>query len=397
MSAIVTCASNRIAYNIVHSLGSKGIRIVTGDFFPLSMSFASRYSKAHFLYPSPFTKQEKFIESIIRNIEKYKTKVLIPVFEETFLISKYRETLSKITNLVVPEYKNILIAHNKDIWEQTAKKLKIPVPKSYEIKKIRKNLSNLKYIRFPALIKPKQGGGAWGITEFENIYSIYSVLGQNVYVNLPWHRFILQEKIKGDNFCVAMLFRHGEMRAKIAYKQIRDYPLSGGQATLRISVRNEKAENYLEKLLKELKWHGICQADFIVEEKSNIPYLIDLNPRFWGSLVQGIASGVDFPYLTYKMAIDGDIKIKNDFKTGVATRWIGGDFRTFYDFLKSKKNRKESICKFIFPRLGKIYYDDFKIDDPMPIFVWFADVFLRAIRKHNFNAVAHETLPGIWD
>ena len=397
MSAIVTCASNRIAYNIVHSLGGRGLRIITGDFFPLSMSFASRYSKAHFLYPSPFTKQEKFIESIIRNIDKYKTKVLIPVFEETFLISKYRDKLSQITKLVVPEYENILIAHNKDRWGQIAKSLNIKVPKAYEIDHIRQNRKFFNDLEFPVLIKPKQGGGAWGILEIKTKKMLDSVLRKPIYFNLPWNRFFLQQKIIGDNHCVAMLFRQGELRAKVAYKQIRDYPLSGGQATLRISIRNDEAEESLEKLLKKMNWHGICQADFVIEKQSKIPYMIDLNPRFWGSLIQGIASGVDFPYLLYKMALEGDIRTSKDFRVGVATRWIGGDIRTFYDYLKTRKNRIEGIYKFFFPGIGKIFYDDFKIEDPLPFFVWFADVALRAIKSRTLNAVSHETLPGIWE
>ena len=85
MSVIVTNAKNRIAYTIVKSLGEKGIPVFTADFVPLSMSFASRFSKGHFIYPSPFREQEAFIESIIKNIGRLGADVLIPVFEETFL------------------------------------------------------------------------------------------------------------------------------------------------------------------------------------------------------------------------------------------------------------------------------------------------------------------------
>ena len=114
MSVIVTNAKNRIAYNIVKSLGSKGIRVLTSDFVPLSMSFYSKYSEGYFIYPSPFSHPEKFIENLIGNIKRTNAEVLIPTFEETFLISKFKNELSKHVKMVLPSYDKILIAHNKD-------------------------------------------------------------------------------------------------------------------------------------------------------------------------------------------------------------------------------------------------------------------------------------------
>jgi hypothetical protein len=95
MSVIVTNAKNRIAYAIVKSLGEKGIDVFASDFVQCSMAFSSRYSKSHFLYPSPFKNQAEFIESIIRNIHRLNAHVLIPVFEETFLLSKFKQEMSK--------------------------------------------------------------------------------------------------------------------------------------------------------------------------------------------------------------------------------------------------------------------------------------------------------------
>ena len=35
--------------------------------------------------------------------------------------------------------------------------------------------------------------------------------------------------------------------------------------------------------------------------------LIEVNPRFWGGLTQSVASGWDYPYLLYRLAIDGTV------------------------------------------------------------------------------------------
>lgn len=37
------------------------------------------------------------------------------------------------------------------------------------------------------------------------------------------------------------------------------------------------------------------------------PKLMEIDGRFWGSLEVAIALGIDFPYLFYRLAVDGDV------------------------------------------------------------------------------------------
>ena len=281
MSVLVINAKNRVAYNIVKSLGKRGIKVYTGDFINNPMSSYSRYSYGKIRYPSPFKAQSQFVESVIDKIKELDIEVLIPVGEETFLISKYKDRFLKHTNLCVPDYNKILIAHNKDSWQKIAQTIDVPSPKNYEIDKLKK-YSSMSDISFPVLIKPKQGGGAWGISQLNSLKELERFLSQDEHLGRSIKRFFIQEKIEGDSICVAMLFRYGECKAKVVYKQLRDFSINGGQATLRISIENPEAEIFLQKLLEKLNWHGICQADFIVDRKTGTPLLIDMNPRFLG-------------------------------------------------------------------------------------------------------------------
>lgn len=397
MSVIVTNAKNRIAYNVVRSLGQKGIDVYTADFVPRSMSFASRYSKDYFLYPSPFRDQEGFVQRLIDEIQRLRADVLIPVFEETFLVAKHKERLSQYVTMVLPDYEQILITHNKDRWEHIARRLEIPVPGSYPIEELWNGTVKTSHFRYPVLIKPKQGGGAWGILQLDSAEALDTLLDLPLHDGIPWSRFFVQEKIDGETHCVAMLFSQGQLRAKVAYKQLRDYPVTGGQATLRVSIRNEQAETHLQQLLDELTWHGVCQADFVVDKNTQVPYLIDLNPRLWGSLVQGIASGVDFPYLIYRLAREGDIDPVTEFKTDVVTRWIGGELGAFFPQVKISPGKLRFLRSFFFPGKRAALHDDFSLADPIPFVAWVIDAVLRAVRFRSVKAVSHDSLEGIWE
>jgi predicted ATP-grasp superfamily ATP-dependent carboligase len=395
MSVIVTNAKNRIAYAIVKSLGEKGVEVYTADFVPLSMSFASRFSKGHFLYPSPFREQEAFIESIIKNIGRLGADVLIPVFEETFLLSKYKETVSRHVRMAIPDYEQTLVAHNKDRWLPIAQRLNIPVPRTVSAVEMRNG--NPCTLCFPVLVKPNQGGGAWGIVQADSPKELEGILGQDTHVNRPWERFFVQEKIAGSVYCVAMVMNHGELKGHVVYRQLRDYPFSGGQATLRVSVDHHEAVAHFERLLRELRWHGVCQADFLVDEKTGIPYLIDINPRFWGSLIQGVASGVDFPYLLSRIARDGDVEPVPGFKTGVMTRWIWGDLKTLPQALRQGNNRLGFLKEYLQLFSRPMIYDDFCLKDPLPFFTFGLDFLGKAIKQRTLHPSSHDSLEGIWE
>lgn len=397
MSVIVTNARNRIAYNVVRSLGQKGVAVYAADFVPCSMSFLSRYVNGHFVYPSPFREPEGFLQCLISWIQRVKAEVLIPVFEETFLVAKHKERFSPHVSMVLPDYAQILIAHNKDRWERIANRLGIPVPASYSPDDLRHGGARSRHVRYPVLIKPKQGGGAWGIREVASPETLEELLAQTSWNDKPWERFFIQEKIPGDTHCVAALFNKGELRAKVAYRQLRDYPATGGQATLRVSLRSEKAEGYLQRLLEELGWHGPCQADFIIDKNSGLPYLIDINPRLWGSLAQAIASGVDFPYLIYRLAKDGDVAPITTFKTGVVTRWIGGELGALPSRLRHSEAKLRLLRDFFFPATSAALFDDFSVTDPLPFVTWSLDALFRAVKFRSVNAVSHDSLDGIWE
>jgi predicted ATP-grasp superfamily ATP-dependent carboligase len=395
VSAIVTNARNRIAYNVVRSLGQKGIAVYAADFVPRSMTFASRYVSGHFVYPSPFREPDAFVTTLLEQAERCRAKVLIPVFEETFLVAKHQARLAERLAVAVPNYAQILTAHNKDTWSPLAASLGIPVPATYTIDEARQ--AGPGDLPFPLLIKPKQGGGAWGITEVGSRAALQEVLARSEWSSRPWGRFFVQQKIQGRTHCVAMLFSHGAHRATVGYQQLRDYPVTGGQATLRVSVREPQAEEYLRRLLEHLRWHGTCQADFIIDDTSGTPYLIDLNPRLWGSLAQAIASGVDFPHLIYRLALEGDVPAVESFKTGVVTRWIGGELAALPARVRRSPERWRLLREFLLPERRSAMYDDFSSRDPMPFVVWTLDAVSRAVRFRSTAPVSHDSLEGIWE
>lgn len=396
MSVIITNAKNRICYAAVRSLGSRGIEVYAADSNPSAMTFYSKYAHGHFTYSSPFAHPDEFIKEMVSQAQSRSCKVIIPVYEETYLFAKYRDRIPGDIHMVLPSYDNILTVHNKDRLYDVARNIGVRVPRSYRLSEIDQNPRLIENLIFPVLIKPCQGGGAWGVRKIESVQELRRVLNDyDLPASLPLERFVVQEFITGEVVCCAMLFNKGDFRAVHSYRQIRETPITGGTATYRESIRHEQVIDNLRNLLTHLKWHGLCQADFIVDKQTGVAYLIDVNPRLYGSLLLSIKSGIDFPYLLYQMATQGDVEIYNDFETGIRSRWIFGDIKCFYENLISNKLDMKSIKNFL-RREELEYFDELDLHDVKPFVMWIYNHMNCLIKSRLFGHKSQDVLDGNW-
>lgn len=398
MSVIVTNARNRVCYAVVRSLGSKGIKVYTSDTGKSAMCFYSKYSIDHFIYPSPFSRPNEFIDDLIKQIKRVDCKVLIPVYEETFLISKYQKELSAHVNLVVPDYESILTLHNKDRLYKLAEGVGIKVPKTFPVVELKGDPTLIQTLRFPVLLKPCQGGGAWGQIRVPTAAQLKHMLDTDSFpFELLRNRWLVQEIIEGDVYCCAMLFNKGSFRAGHCYRQLRQTPITGGTATYRESINDFNLVSNLKRLLEHMQWHGICQADFIKDKETGDFSLIDANPRLYGSLSLSIASGVDFPYMLYRLAQEGDIDPVFTYKTGVTSRWLFGDVKCFFESLRSSAGLKDfhglNFFKF---KKGEVL-DELDLRDPLPMLAWIKDYLGKFLFSPKKSAVTDHALDGIWE
>jgi predicted ATP-grasp superfamily ATP-dependent carboligase len=329
----VYCGTNRCAIEGHHD--SNSLDAITSY---------SRYVRRVFYYPDP-TRQKVFENSVKSISKKLCIKVIIPVAQRTTVaLSKAQERLK---HLIIPvsNFKSLSVGASKTKTIQLAKKLNIPYPNTTLIDSI-SNLQDNRF-EFPLVIKGVYGGGtATYVQDMQGLKKRINMLYQQ-----QGEYPLIQEYIRGQGYGFFALFNEGEPRAIFMHKRIREYPATGGMSTCAESVYEPKLLDYGLRMLKALHWHGVAMVEFKRDNYDNKFKLMEINPRFWGSLDLSVASGVDFPYLLYKMAVDGDIKPIFGYRRGVRYAWtFPGDLvRTFKD-KKAHLKLKLFLSDFINPR-----------------------------------------------
>ena len=119
--------------------------------------------------------------------------------------------------------------------------------------------------------------------------------------------------------------------ARFTHQRIREYPISGGPSTLRESIADPLVEKMAEKILRALDWFGVAMVEFRYDPRDGLPKLMEINPRFWGSLPLAVYAGVDFPYWLFCLAMDWPIPEAREYPLGKRCRWIlPGDLLHFF-------------------------------------------------------------------
>lgn len=377
MNVLVTSASGAKGLVITRSLGKRNIDVINTDSERFSAAFFSRYSKGHFITPSPVDFPEEFLSEILQYIKKNKIDVLMPVNStETLLISKYKDMFLPYTKIPFEDYSKMIKLHDKGEFAKIAEELNIPIPKTYIINDFNSIERYARLFTYPVVIKLKNSTSSVGISyafSQEDFISKYKAT-INKFKLEPLFYPLIQEYIPGTGYGVSLLMNHGDLRAIFSHKRLREYPISGGPSTLRESVRHPEMESIAIKLMKHFNWHGLAMVEFKLDERNNKPYVLEVNPRFWGSINQAIASGVDFPYLLYRMTMDGDVSPVLDYKLGVRTRLFMNDLRAVFSLFKKSKNMsvfsKENFnkmpddiicCDDILPTISYMYTNIMKV------------------------------------
>ena len=70
-----------------------------------------------------------------------------------------------------------------------------------------------------------------------------------------------------------------------------------------------------------MKWSGVVHFDLRYDEQDNTAKIVEINPRYWTSLLGSLIAGVNFPYLACLAALKADIpKTRYQFKRYVSSK-----------------------------------------------------------------------------
>lgn len=344
MNVLVTDGYARAALAVTRSLGSSGHKIFVASESETSLASSSKYCYQGLAYPSPREAPEAFLDFLVQVVEEQQIQVLMPVTDVCLLlVSKHRHRFPESCVIPIADDSAINAAADKNHILELAKSIGMPVPASLVIsakEEIEEKLAGDE-LSYPVVLKPVRSrvksGNRWVSTAVDYAKDRVELESKLMSYVAEVYPIILQERVSGVGYGAFYCFDSGKCIAKFAHSRIREKPPSGGVSVLRESKHIDPVvDDYSQKLLSALGWHGVAMVEFKYDEQSGNAYIMEINGRFWGSLQLAIDAGVDFPQILLSLASDESRSEPPEYKAGVKTRWFWGDIDLLLIYLLKK-------------------------------------------------------------
>ncbi|MCR4440820.1 MAG: ATP-grasp domain-containing protein [Peptococcaceae bacterium] len=359
---LLTDGQPRKTLAAVRSLGKKGLEVLAAETTRFAPALFSKYCKKALVYPDPKNKQDQFFGWLVKTLRDYQCDVCIPMDDATLkVIMDHKDELESICRFVLPPVESYRIAADKELSVLAAQRAGLLCPDTIAPGNLEELDDIANRLDFPVIIKPRNSSGSRGICLAEE-KKVFADTYLHVHRKYPYP--IVQKYIfPTQKYGLCLLFnKDSELRASYVYKPIRLYPVDIGSSTIQESVYYPELIDLAMTFMKKLEWFGPIEFEFMVDRQGRI-YFIEVNPRLWASLNTAILAGVDFPWLLYRLAMEGDVEEVHTYITGLMGRWLlPGDILHFI----ANKDRFKMDPPFLAGKKRNVHDDILSWDDPLP-------------------------------
>lgn len=382
---VITDIEYRMTMTVIWSMGRKGIPISAVAYEESKpndrIGFFSKYVQHRHVLPSPNTS----VRGFINGLSQIGREILERTGEKPILFvarAQTHEAILSYCELITPYYdfnivcqENLERANNTFLLSDVAKSANIPFPEttwllpSETIEELSRRLS------YPVVIKYRFSERL--SLKPEQRYAIVEDKNQFIKVYRDMHEIqtspLVQTYVTGAGFGVSCVFNDAHEPVEIfCHERLREYPISGGPSTLCMSVWNDRMVGYAVKLLKNLNWRGFAMVEFKGDLNGDL-YLMEVNPRFWGSMMLSLNSGCDMPFAYYKSVMhlstaNANKTIFNSrYKLGVKMQFVLQDLLSVLQSFKANPLKWTVLINYVYCVFSyKIKDGLLRLEDPKP-------------------------------
>jgi predicted ATP-grasp superfamily ATP-dependent carboligase len=328
-SVLVPDGEQRAALAVVRSLGLHGVEVHVASHLRRSLAGGSRFAASESLVPDPIKGAERYAIAIARLSADRETLVILPSTEaSTMALLEYRDLLGSV-RLASSDLARFRLATDKAAVLSLASQLDIDVPAQWTVNGV-EDIDTVPTERYPLVVKPARsvvtdaaGRRKVGVRYARDGKELAGIIRQ---LGPEAGPFLLQARIHGPGVGVFLFRWKGRILATFAHRRLREKPPSGGVSVCCESIAApSELVRQSTRLLEVLDWEGVAMVEYKQDRCTGRHYLMEVNPRFWGSLQLAIDSGVDFPWYLYQ-AIEGALVTPiPQWEVGRRSRWIWGE------------------------------------------------------------------------
>ena len=362
---LVTYGWVRSSLAVMRNLARHGLEVYAGDHQDFFLSKVSRYVKGTMKYPGYRENPEGFIEALTRFIAERDIGTYLPSHEEGLVVARYRDRFPESVKIPLAPFAVLDRLHNKQATADLCAELNLPHPATvvfesqadYEVQKAR--------LPMPGIFKQLYSHGSHGIGIYHD-ESERDAHWRRMTADLPAGAPLplVQEYLAGKRIYAATLVaQEGHVAATFVRRNLREKEIFGGACVKCESVYAPELTRHAVRVAEHLRFTGVAMFEFLVEEAGGAHWLMEINPRYWGTSSHEIDCGVEYPWMQYCLLHGIPFQEHPPYRAGLKSRWIVGDVISWLKRRRATGGSGE-IGRYL--DWDDDFFMDLKWDDPLP-------------------------------
>ncbi len=379
MRVLVTGLFEPAAVHVVRRLGELGHEVYAAEGHRLAYAGFSKHVTRRIALPNMRYAPREYAVALLRELESGRYDFYFPSYEEIILMSHYRDRVAAATKTSMMDTETLMTLHDKTRLGVLAAELGIDSPQTLAPRSLAEATDVMASVKLPVVIKMRKTSGAAGFRKVYDRTSLQKEYEEVVRANkledddLP----MIQELIEGPTTCTLHLCDRGAVIGEVMYQGVRTMPRTGGTTVCRESMADPACQAAAAKIVSRLGFSGFCGFDFVIQEGTGKPFLVDGNCRITPAVAMAYHGGCDMvPAWLQIAAGDGPAKLPTT-RIGTRTKMGFGDLVWLLEsYLGSFKNWSGER------RLRKLWWADRGVPDdiasrrdPMPIVMLWVYIF----------------------
>ncbi len=294
---LFTDGASLSARQTLYTLGGRHeIDVIDPD--PLCQCRFSSFVRRFFRSPSFSREPVEFLRFVAGLCREMKYDVVLPTHEQVYLLSRFRDSLSRHVGLAMPPFESLVRLQNKAEFSRLLTELNLPQPETIAV---RGRAGFERSWSYPFYLKLPHSTAGSGVFLIEGARELSGRLDELEKQGLVGSTSVVlvQQPGCGVLSTVQTVFNRGQLIGVHTF-EARQLGV-GGMSTARISADHSVVRTHAAQIGRHLSWHGAFFIDYFYDRSTGRPEYIECNTRN-GEKVKAMLSGVNLPELLVRIS-----------------------------------------------------------------------------------------------
>jgi predicted ATP-grasp superfamily ATP-dependent carboligase len=359
---------------VARSLGRAGIAVDVASADEDFPGLRSRFVRHVHHVPGYLSNPETWGECIANLTREHDYRWIVPTSDSSLVLLERLVPELGREKLAIPNHDAFQTFTDKDATRRLARRVRVPVARGRPISSSESRTETVRDLGLPLVVKPHapySAGDPRAKTAAIIVRCAEDIAG--AFVRLSGRKVLAEEFFEGEGVGVSVLAKDGLVLLAWQHRRLAEVSDTGRSCRRIGEAVNTSLLHDVRLLCADVKLTGVAMFEFRVNARLRKHILIEVNPRFWGSLPLAVASGADFPLAYWQMSHDayvGDPLKK--IRIGLKKTDLSGEFDRLTSQMRPLVSRNAASALIALTKLAlkcltsKLEFDSWSSDDYKP-------------------------------